>query len=99
MLSLAMTLGARAADDKTYVMKMALATLDDALHQYAKNYAAAVEKDSGGRIKADGVLGVFVWLRGGRHGCARVDVTWMTTVTCTNKSCTSKPTLRSSPTL
>ena len=52
MLSLAMTLDAPAADDKTYVMKIALATLDDALHQYAKNYVAAVEKDSGGRIKA-----------------------------------------------
>ena len=47
MLPLAMTLGAHAADDKTYVMKIALATLDDALHQYAKNYAAAVEKDFG----------------------------------------------------
>ena len=53
MLSLALTLGAPAADDKTFVMKIALATLDDALHQYAKNYASAVEKDSGGRIKAD----------------------------------------------
>jgi TRAP-type C4-dicarboxylate transport system substrate-binding protein len=53
MLSLAMTLDAPAADDKTYVMKIALATLDDALHQYANNYAAAVEKDSGGRIKAE----------------------------------------------
>jgi len=53
MLSLAVTLGPGAADDKTYVMKIALATLDDALHQYAKNYAAAVEKDSGGRIKAE----------------------------------------------
>ena len=53
MLSLAMTLGAPAADDKTYVMKIALATLDDALHQYAKNYAATVEKDSGGRIRAE----------------------------------------------
>src|SRR6516165_2089266 len=53
MLSLAVTLGPCAADDKTYVMKIALATLDDALHQYAKNYAAAVEKDSGGRIKTE----------------------------------------------
>ena len=53
MLSLAITLGAPAADDKTFVMKIALATLDDVLHQYAKNYAAAVEKDSRGRIKAD----------------------------------------------
>jgi TRAP-type C4-dicarboxylate transport system substrate-binding protein len=53
MLSLTMTVGAPAADDKTYVMKIALATLNDALHQYAKNYAAAVEKDSAGRIKAE----------------------------------------------
>jgi TRAP-type C4-dicarboxylate transport system substrate-binding protein len=53
MLSLTMIVGAPAADDKTYVMKIALATLNDALHQYAKNYAAAVEKDSGGRIKAE----------------------------------------------
>jgi TRAP-type C4-dicarboxylate transport system substrate-binding protein len=50
---LAMTLGAQAADDKTYVMKIALATVDEALHQYAKNYAAAVARDSGGRIKAE----------------------------------------------
>ncbi|HEY6995890.1 MAG TPA: TRAP transporter substrate-binding protein [Xanthobacteraceae bacterium] len=53
VLSLATTPGARAADDKTHVMKIALATLNDALHQYAKNYAAAVERDSGGRIKAE----------------------------------------------
>jgi TRAP-type C4-dicarboxylate transport system substrate-binding protein len=53
MLWLAMTLGAPAADDKPYVMKIALATLDDALHQYAKNYAARIGKDSGGRVKAE----------------------------------------------
>ena len=53
VLSLAAALSARAADDKPYVMKIALATLDDGLHQYARNYAAAVEKDSGGRIKAE----------------------------------------------
>jgi TRAP-type C4-dicarboxylate transport system substrate-binding protein len=53
ILSLAMTFSARAADDKPYVMKIALATLNDALHQLAKNYAAAVEKDSGGRIKVE----------------------------------------------
>ncbi|MGO8921413.1 MAG: TRAP transporter substrate-binding protein [Xanthobacteraceae bacterium] len=51
ILSLALTFGARAADDKTYVMKISLATLDDALNQFAKDYAAAVEKDSGGRVK------------------------------------------------
>src|ERR1700730_8498037 len=53
MLPLAMILGAHAADDKPYLMKIALATLDDALHQYAKNYAAAVENGSGGRIKVE----------------------------------------------
>ena len=53
VLSLAMTFGARAADDKTYVMKITLATLNDPVHQFAKNYAAAIEKDSGGRIKAE----------------------------------------------
>ena len=53
MLLLAMTPGACAADDKTYVMKIALATLDDVLHQYARDYAAAVERDSGGRIKSE----------------------------------------------
>jgi len=52
-LVLALTLGARAADGKAYVMKIALATVDEVLHQYAKNYAAALEKASGGRIKAE----------------------------------------------
>jgi len=41
------------ADDKTYVMKITLPTLNDAPHQYGKNIAARVEKDSGGRIKAE----------------------------------------------
>jgi TRAP-type transport system periplasmic protein len=50
-LSLATTLDAYSAEDKAYVMKIALATLDDALHQYATNYAVAVERHSGGRIK------------------------------------------------
>ena len=53
ILSLALTLGALAADDKPFVMKISVATLDDGLHQYAKNYAAAIETDSGGRIKAE----------------------------------------------
>ncbi len=53
-VGLALTPGAaRAADDKTYVMKIALPTLNDSTHQFAKNYAAAVEKDSGGRIKPE----------------------------------------------
>jgi C4-dicarboxylate-binding protein DctP len=53
LLSLVMTFGARAADDKIYVMKIAIATVGDALHQYAKDYGAAVERDSGGRIKTE----------------------------------------------
>jgi TRAP-type C4-dicarboxylate transport system substrate-binding protein len=47
------TLGARAADDKPYVMKISLATLNDVPHQYAKDFAAAIERDSGGRIKPE----------------------------------------------
>jgi TRAP-type transport system periplasmic protein len=51
---LALVLGAaRAAEDKTYVMKVTTPTLNDAPHQFAKNYAAAVEKASGGRIKGE----------------------------------------------
>jgi TRAP-type transport system periplasmic protein len=53
LFSFATAIGARAAEDRTYVMKIAIATVGDALHQYAKNFAAAVEKDSGGRIKAE----------------------------------------------
>ncbi|HEV2626320.1 MAG TPA: TRAP transporter substrate-binding protein [Xanthobacteraceae bacterium] len=49
--------GALAAPDqpgeKPYVMKIAFATINDALHQFAKNYATTVEKDSGGRIKVE----------------------------------------------
>src|SRR6204780_5034247 len=41
------------ADDKTYVMKITLPTVNETQHQFAKNYAAAVERDSGGRIKAE----------------------------------------------
>jgi TRAP-type C4-dicarboxylate transport system substrate-binding protein len=41
------------ADDKPYVMKITLATQDDSVHQFAKNYADAIARDSGGRIKAE----------------------------------------------
>jgi TRAP-type transport system periplasmic protein len=41
------------SDTKSYVMKIALATVDDPLHEFAKTYAAAVGKDSGGRIKVE----------------------------------------------
>src|SRR6202000_3213519 len=41
------------ADHKTYTMKFTLPTMNEAQHQFAKNYAAAVERDSGGRIKTE----------------------------------------------
>jgi TRAP-type transport system periplasmic protein len=48
-----LTFGAARADDKPFLMKITLATMNDAIHQYARNLAAAIEKDSGGRIKAE----------------------------------------------
>ena len=36
----------------TYVMKLSTATVNDHQHEWLKRFAAAVEKDSGGRIKA-----------------------------------------------
>jgi TRAP-type transport system periplasmic protein len=53
LILLATRPGALAADAKPYVMKITLATLNDALHQFAKDYASAVEKDSSGRIKVE----------------------------------------------
>jgi TRAP-type C4-dicarboxylate transport system substrate-binding protein len=53
VLSLALTVSTVGAQDKTYVMKITLPTLNDTPHLFAKNYAAAVEKDSGGRIKTE----------------------------------------------
>jgi TRAP-type C4-dicarboxylate transport system substrate-binding protein len=53
ILSLALTIGTAGAQDKTYVMKITLPTINDTPHLFAKNYAAAVEKDSGGRIKTE----------------------------------------------
>ena len=52
-LALAATLSPIAACDqgKTYEMKISLPTLDDPSFVFAKNYAAAIEKDLGGRIK------------------------------------------------
>ena len=53
MFVVTLALTAARADDKTYVMKITLPTINEAQHQLAKNYAAAVERDSGGRIKAE----------------------------------------------
>jgi TRAP-type C4-dicarboxylate transport system substrate-binding protein len=53
ILTLALTFGAAQAQDKTFVMKVTLPTINDAPHQFAKDFAALVEKDSGGRIKGE----------------------------------------------
>jgi TRAP-type C4-dicarboxylate transport system substrate-binding protein len=46
--------GATQAQDKTpMVMKISLAALNDPLHQFAKDFAALIDKDSGGRIKTE----------------------------------------------
>jgi TRAP-type transport system periplasmic protein len=50
-LLLALASGAARAQDQTYVMKITLPTLHDTVHQVAMNWAAAIEKDSAGRIK------------------------------------------------
>lgn len=50
---LALTFGASAADDQSYVMKLGLATINDAQHEWCKRFVAMVEKDSGGKIKGE----------------------------------------------
>ncbi len=47
----ALALGTVCAQDKTYAMKITLPTINDPSYMFAKAYAAALEKDSGGRIK------------------------------------------------
>jgi TRAP-type C4-dicarboxylate transport system substrate-binding protein len=42
-----------AAAQGTVTMKLSTATLNDTQHEWLKRFAAAVEKDSGGRIKAE----------------------------------------------
>jgi TRAP-type C4-dicarboxylate transport system substrate-binding protein len=53
ILALAFTPGTARAQDKPYVMKISLAALNEALHQFAKDFAVLIEKDSGGRIKTE----------------------------------------------
>jgi TRAP-type C4-dicarboxylate transport system substrate-binding protein len=45
--------GAMAQADKTYVMKLSTATINDTQHEWMRRFVAAVEKDSGGRIKGE----------------------------------------------
>ncbi len=47
------SLGPARAQDKTYTMKISLATINDQIHAFTKNFAAALEKNSGGRIKTE----------------------------------------------
>jgi TRAP-type C4-dicarboxylate transport system substrate-binding protein len=51
VLSTVLTLGGARA--QSYVMKVTTPTINDAPHLLAKNFAAAVERDSGGRIKSE----------------------------------------------
>jgi TRAP-type transport system periplasmic protein len=53
ILSWPLALGPALAQDKIYTMKITLPTLNDPSYFFAKNYAAALEKDSGGRIKPE----------------------------------------------
>jgi TRAP-type transport system periplasmic protein len=41
------------AQDKTFTMKLSTATINDTQHEWLKRFAALVEKNSGGRIKAE----------------------------------------------
>jgi TRAP-type transport system periplasmic protein len=49
----ALTLGAARAEDSKYVMKISGPTINDAPHLFMKNYAAAIERDSGGLIRGE----------------------------------------------
>ena len=53
VMSLGLAQGAAQAQDKTYIMKVTTPTINDGPHLLAKNFAAAVERDSGGRIKGE----------------------------------------------
>jgi TRAP-type transport system periplasmic protein len=54
-VSASLTLGTARAEDngpgKIYTMKIGTPTINNAAYQFAKNFAAAVERDSAGRIK------------------------------------------------
>ena len=50
-MTLALPLGAAQAQDKVYEMKISTPTIHDVPDTFGANFLAAVEKDSGGRIK------------------------------------------------
>src|SRR6516225_10330894 len=41
------------AEDKTFVMKLGTATINESQHEWCKKFVAMVESDSGGRIKGE----------------------------------------------
>jgi TRAP-type C4-dicarboxylate transport system substrate-binding protein len=45
--------GAAAQDNKTIVVKLATATLNDAQHEWLKRFAVAIEKNTNGRMKGE----------------------------------------------
>jgi len=51
--SLGLLLGGAHAQDKTILMKMSTPTINDVPDTFGRNLGAALEKDSGGRIKAE----------------------------------------------
>ncbi len=51
IISCALTVGAAQAQTTPYMMKITTPTIHAALDEYGRKFAAAVEKDSGGRIK------------------------------------------------
>jgi TRAP-type C4-dicarboxylate transport system substrate-binding protein len=53
VMAMTLTLATGRAQDKTYVMKFTLPTLNDPSYQFTKNYAAAIERDSAGGIKTE----------------------------------------------
>src|SRR6516162_2588492 len=53
IIAQALTFSAARAEDKTYVMKLGTATINDSQHEWCKRFVAMVEKDSGGRIKGE----------------------------------------------
>jgi TRAP-type C4-dicarboxylate transport system substrate-binding protein len=55
--ALALQLGAAQAQDKSYEMKISTPTINDTPDTFARNFLAAVEKDSAGRIKGQVIPG------------------------------------------
>jgi TRAP-type transport system periplasmic protein len=53
ILSSAVSAETPAPASRTYVMKLAAATVNDGQHEWMRRFAAAIEKRSGGRIKAE----------------------------------------------